>query len=124
MKYKSIDLLDAAIERVIKRTLKSYYTDWKNYDRPHYMKLKGSESREDKKIILIARKYGSYLWSNNDFLEYRFPMEASEYYFKYELEHSHFYYIDLESLTLKKLTPEEIQRTINNYRSTWNAKAA
>ena len=34
MKYPNIDSLDQRIEAIISRTVKHYYTDWKNYDRP------------------------------------------------------------------------------------------
>lgn len=117
MKYKEINALDAALERIIDKTVKYYYTDWKNYDRPYYMKLKGSERRDDKIIILIARTCGSYLWSQADYLSgYNFAFEAVDYYSKYEATSSNFYIIDLEKLTIKKQTPDEIRARMRDYK--------
>lgn len=105
MKYSNIDLLDNRIENIITRTVKFYYTDWKNYDRPKYMSCKGSDSLQDKRLILIARKYGTYLvklsdvkagdnWANT-LIDYFVNQENADYYF-----------IDLCKLECKKIQPE------------------
>lgn len=95
MKYKTIDLLDSKIEKIIKKRVVSYYTDWKNNDRPYYMKLKGSNDPREKICMLVVRKYGTYLYTYNDFINYSFPLECIDYYFKYERENSDFYMLDI-----------------------------
>ena len=106
MKYSNIDLLDHRIENIISRTVKFYYTDWKNYDRPKYMHCKGSYSLQDKRLILIARKCGTYLvklsdvkagdnWANT-LIDYFVNQENADYYF-----------IDLCKLECKKIQPEK-----------------
>lgn len=108
MKYANINLLDTRIETIITRTVKHYYTDWKNYDRPKYMKLKVSCDMADKKLILIARTCGTYLvkisdikagdsWANT-LIEYFSNQESAD-----------FYYIDLLKLEVKKIKPEMIK---------------
>ena len=48
MVYATQNEIDNRIEKIVKRKVKAYYTDWKNYDRPYYMKLKGSANRKEK----------------------------------------------------------------------------
>ena len=109
MKYNDINLLDSRIEKIISSTVKHYYTDWKNYDRPKYMKFKGSSSQADKELILIARTCGTYLvkiadikagndWANT----------LIEYYSKQEP--ADFYYINLRTLEVKRIQPETIKK--------------
>lgn len=106
MKYSNIDLLDHRIENIISRTVKFYYTDWKNYDRPKYMHCKSSDSLQDKRLILIARECGTYLvklsdvkagdnWANT-LIDYFVNQENADYYF-----------IDLCKLECKKIQPEK-----------------
>lgn len=105
MKYKSIDLLDAKIERIISRNVKYYYTDWKNYDRPYYMKLKGIK---EKNIILIVRESGTYLYTLDDLYNYEFSRTVCTYYG----ESVKYYSIDLINLELKQLKFEEVKHLI------------
>lgn len=111
MKYQDINALDQRIEKIIAATVKHYYTDWKNYDRPKYMKCKGSEDRADKELILIARTCGTYLvkvadieagddWANT-LIEYYHTQEKADYY-----------YINLKTLEVKKIQPETIKKGI------------
>jgi hypothetical protein len=102
-RYKTIDELDARIERTIKRTVESYYTDWKNYDRPKYMKLKGSRDRKDKKMILIVRACGTYLYTLDEIETYTFAATVFEYY--QTQERATYYEIDIEKLSIKKIDP-------------------
>ena len=108
MKYTDIDTLDKAIERIISRTVKHYYTDWKNYDRPKYMSCKASGLKADKELILIARECGTYLvkiadaeagsdWANT-LLEY----------FKTS-EHANYYYINIDKLECKQIDPSTVK---------------
>lgn len=103
MKYRSILELDNKIERIIDRTVKHYYTDWKNYDRPKYMGLKGSEAPEDKELILIARECGTYLLT----LDHIASSEGATAIYTYfqTQEKATYYYINLNNLELKKIDP-------------------
>lgn len=103
MKYNNIDALDARIEKIIKTTVKFYYTDWKNYDRLKYMKCKGSRRAEDKTLILIARKCGTYLLRQADIDAGAGARDIFEYYTQYEPAGSTFYKIDIDALTIKKI---------------------
>ena len=108
MKYKSIDLLDRHIENIISRKVKHYYTDWKNYDRPYYMKLKGSPRRQDKELILIARDCGSYLYTIDELYSYLFARTVCTYYG----ESVNYYKINIELLTCDKLRFKEVENMI------------
>ena len=102
MKYKNIDALDARIERIIKATVINYYTDWKHYDRPKYMKLKGSKDRRDKHLILSVRKTGTYLYTEADKNE-RGTWEETLWNYFHTQERADHYKIDLDRLTIEKL---------------------
>ena len=100
MKYSNINELDARIEKIIRRKVTAYYTDWKNYDRPKYMKYKGSSDRQDKKLVLIVRECGTYLLKSEDI---RTKESASAIYDYYHTQESADYYlIDLDRLEIKK----------------------
>lgn len=107
MKYNTIRDLDNRIEKIISSTVKHYYTDWKNYDRPKYMSLKGSERKEDKKIILIARTCGTYLLTLDEIENNRSTAAIYDYYFMYET--GNYYLIDLNNLEVKKIDPTSYQ---------------
>jgi len=109
-RYKSIDELDARIERTVRRTVENYYTDWKNYDRPKYMKLKGSRDRDDKKMILIVRRCGTYLYTLKEIETYTFAATVYEYY--HTQEPATYYVIDLEKLSIEKINPAEYGKQI------------
>lgn len=113
MKYNNINELDNRLENIIKRTVKHYLTDWTNYDRPKLESLKASEDRKDKKMILIARKCGTYLLTleaieNNE-------STATIYSYFYQQETGDYYFIDLEALEVKKINPETF--TIKTYKA-------
>lgn len=108
MQYKTIEALDCRVEKIIDRTVKHYYTDWKNYDRPKYMRFKGSQDWEDKKLILIARSCGTYLVKISDILAGNDWANTLIRYYSTQ-ESADFYYINLLSLKCKKVTPEEIK---------------
>ena len=103
-KYKNINELDARIERIVKKEVESYYTDWKNYDRPKYMKLKGSKAREDKKMILIVRKCGTYLYTLDQIKNSDFAATVFEYYHTIDTNRG-YYLINLDRLTIEKIDP-------------------
>ena len=108
MKYQNIDELDARIERIVKKTVESYYTDWKNYDRPKYMGLKGSSDRHDKKLVLIARRCGTYLLRTADIK----PESWSKTLFEYYMKSEDYYEINLDRLTIVKIDPEQYMKEI------------
>ena len=105
MKYSNIEELDARIERIIDSNVKNYYTDWKNHDRPKYMKLKGSEDRKDKQMILIARECGTYLLTLDQILTNISAACIYEYY--QDNEDANYYYINLEDFTVLGIAPEK-----------------
>lgn len=121
MKYKTIDELDQAIERRIKRKVQHYYTDWKNYDRPRYMRYKGSNARQDKEIIIIARECGTYIYTvkaiqdayqiykeDNDRHTFKdWEYSVYDYYADAPTEGSEYLYINLNTLELKKIEPKQ-----------------
>lgn len=112
MKYKNIDELDARIERIIKKTVEAYYTDWKNYDRPKYMGLKGSRDRKDKKMILIARKCGTYLLTLDEIAIRESAATIYKYYYTQEATSSKYYLIDLDRISIEKIDPETYGKEI------------
>lgn len=107
MKYKTIDELDARIERIVKKKVISYYSDWKKYDRLKYMCLKGSNDRKDKTAILIARKYGTYLLTLEDIATRPFAATVYEYY--QTQEQGDYYIIDIDRLTINRIDPETLK---------------
>jgi hypothetical protein len=111
MKYKNIADLDSKIEKIVKKTVKHYYTDWKNYDRPKYMGFKGSSDRHDKDLILIARECGTYLIRTEDARTAGTWADTLYKYFQTQ-EHASYYRINLDSLTLETLQPTERKKEI------------
>lgn len=91
MRYASEIEMDNKIERIVKAKVKYYYTDWKNYDRPKYMGIKGSKARQ---MILIVRTCGTYLFTTEELKDYDFAKTVYEYYMDYES--ADYYYIDLD----------------------------
>lgn len=104
MKYQTINELDNRIEKIISQTVKHYYTDWKNYDRPKYMTFKGSKSADDKKIVLLVRESGTYLVRTADVLNKDEWANTLYEYFQTQ-DRSDYYLIDIAKLTCKKILP-------------------
>ena len=104
MKYSNINELDQRIERIISSTVKHYYTDWKNYDRPKYMKFKGSEDQADKEMILIVRACGTYLVRTEDIKAGDDWANTLIDYFQTQ-ERADYYYININKLEAKKIDP-------------------
>jgi hypothetical protein len=104
MKYQNINELDRRLEKIIDTTVKHYYTDWKNYDRPKYMSFKGSPLKADKKMILIVRACGTYLVRTEDIKNGdKWANTLIEYY--QTQEHASYYLINLDKLEIKKIDP-------------------
>lgn len=110
-RFNNINELDQRIENIIKRTVKFYYTDWKNYDRPYYMQLKGSTRKQDKKILLIARESGTYLYTLEQLKTYEFAAVVYEHYYT-QVSDSKYYIIDLDRLSIEKIDPEARKREL------------
>ena len=104
MKYQNINELDKRIEKIISATVKHYYTDWKNYDRPKYMKFKGSADTADKDLILIARECGTYLIRTEDIKTGNEWAKALVEYFQTQ-ESADYYHININKLEVKKIDP-------------------
>ena len=107
-KYKNIDDLHAFLEREAKRTIKLYYTDWKNYDRPAIMRHTGEKTKE---VYIIFRQYGSYLESKSDILNYDFSATVMDYY--KDDKSAKYYKVDFSALTIEKIQaglPSELKR--------------
>lgn len=103
-RYKNINELDARIERIISRTVKAYYTDWKNYDRPKYMVCKGSHKKEDKDLVLIVRAYGTYLVKIND-IKNNNAWATTLYEYYQTQERATYYRVNIDRLTIEKIDP-------------------
>ena len=104
MKYSNINELDQRIENIISRTVKHYYTDWKNYDRPKYMNFKGSTNKADKDLILIARTCGTYLVRTEDIKAGDDWANTLYTYFQTQ-EHGTYYHININNLECKLIDP-------------------
>ena len=100
MKYNDQNALDAAIEKIVRKKVQYYYTDWKNYDRPKYMCCKASSQRTDKELVLIARSCGTYLLRKSDIRDNKYVRAIYEYFA--DQESADYYDIDLLNLTVKK----------------------
>lgn len=97
-KYKSIDELHAAIEKAARRTIKFYYTDWKNYDRPALMKATGNRET----VYIILRESGSYFYTYKELANgYQFGLDVMDYYTGDRT--AVYYKADLDKLTLEKI---------------------
>ena len=108
MKYKDINEMDLRVEKIIDTTVKHYYTDWKNYDRPKYMSCKGSSRQADKELILIARACGTYLVKMADIKAGDDWANTLINYFQNQ-EHADYYYLNLRTYEVKKIQPETIK---------------
>ena len=99
MKFENIDALDAKIEKTVRREVKHYYTDWKNYDRPKYMKYKGSRPGP---LVLLVRDCGTYLLPLNEIKKAGTAANTIyEYYTTQQIGKN--YLIDINNLTFKKM---------------------
>lgn len=101
MKYHTQKELDNRIESIIKKTVKYYYTDWKNYDRPKYMGMKGSFDRNDKILILLVRESGTYLIRQADVFKEEWPTTLYTYF--HTQDKSDYYKIDLNKLEISRI---------------------
>ena len=108
MRYQNIDNLDAGLEAIVSETVKHYYTDWKNYDRPKYMCLKGSKDRLDREFYLIVRACGTWIVTKRDYLERECMRTVFDYY--RDQERSTYYRVDLDSKVIVKVNDWDRQK--------------
>lgn len=104
MKFNSIDAMDTYIEKLVRRKIQAFYTDWKNYDRVEYMAAKGSGST----MLLMVRDTGSFIYRIDDV---NVENVIVNYYTDYEAERHDYYILDTKNLTIKKVS-EDYVRTL------------
>lgn len=97
MRDYDINKLDAMVEKTISEKVKHYYTDWKNYDRPKYMKFKGIDAI--KSAILLVRECGTYIFSDIELAEKEAAKTIYEYFTTQEA--SNVYKIDFTKGTVR-----------------------
>ena len=113
MKYKTIQELDNRIEKIIKKNVEAYYTDWKHYDRPKYMAFKGSSDRADRVLILIARRCDTYLIKAADIGRQDWSTTVFDYYNGNGGGTDNDYYeINLDRLTINRIEPTTYGREL------------
>ena len=110
--FKTVDELHQFLERQAKRTIKFYYTDWKNYDRPEIMRHTGAKTKE---IYIIMRESGSYLYTRADLMSTRsdFARVVMDYYSTDKT--AKYYKIDFNALTVERIPaelPQDIKREL------------
>ena len=111
-KFYNIDDLHNYLERQAKRTIKYYYTDWKNYDRPEIMRHTGAKTKE---IYIIMRESGSYLYTRGDLMSTRsdFARVVMDYYTTDRT--AKYYKINFDALTVESIPaelPQDIRREL------------
>lgn len=111
-KFKTIDELHAYIERQAKRTIKYYYSDFKNYDRPEIMRHTGAKTKE---VYIIFRESGSYLYTREELTDSRrdFARVVMDYYTTDKT--AKYYKINFRDLTAERIPaglPQDIKQEI------------
>ena len=111
-KFKTIDELHDYIERQAKRTIKFYYSDFKNYDRPEIMRHTGAKTKE---VYIIFRESGSYLYSREELTDSRrdFARVVMDYYTTDKT--AKYYKINFDALTAERIPaglPQDIKQEI------------
>lgn len=60
-KYKDFNEFMAALEKLAKKQVNHYYTDFTDYDIPRLEKLNASKEKSEKRLIIILRDCGTWL---------------------------------------------------------------
>jgi len=107
--FKNIDELHAYLEKQASRIIKSYYSDWKNYDRPEVMMHTGLKTKE---VYIILREAGSYLYSRSELTDpgRNYPAAVMDYYKSYGS--AHYYKVNFDRLTVETIPaglPKDIE---------------
>ena len=108
-RFEDINGLYSYIEKKAKQTIKFYYTDYKNYDRPRLMAFAYDQEPE---VYLILRKCGSYIYTAAELLDpgYDFPAYVMDYYTSDES--AKYYKLNMKTLTVETIPaglPSEIR---------------
>ena len=101
MTYTTKEAMIDRIERIVKKTVKHYISDWTEYDRPKLIKCLASNERDDKELILIARDCGTYLLRVADTKEKDSAAASILEYYKEQEASAKFYNINLQTLNIK-----------------------
>lgn len=107
--YKTFDEIMATLDRLVKRQVKHYLTDWTDYDIPRLNESMASTDRSDKKLTLIVRDCGTWLIYTDDINKPGTGANTIFNYYKPGGVGSHrtkpekFYNIDLLSFTIVQL---------------------
>lgn len=117
-RFNNIDDLHAYIERQADRTIKFYYTDFKNYDRPEIMRATGAREKE---TYLIMRESGSYFYTADEITNpaREFPAVVMDYYTSDKT--ARYFRIDFNKLTVEKIAPglpQHLKRIRNELQKT------
>lgn len=112
-RFSNIDDLHAYLERQASRTIKYYYTDWKNYDRPEIMQHTGQKTKE---VYIILRESGSYLYSRSELTDTGrdFPAIVMDYYTSDRT--AKYYKVDFSGLTVERI-PAGLPKDIKDERN-------
>jgi len=110
--FKTVDELHQFLERQAKHTIKFYYTDWKNYDRPEIMRHTGEKTQE---IYIILRESGSYLFDRAELLHpvRDFARVVMDYYSTDKT--AKYYKVNFDALTVERIPaelPQDIKREL------------
>ncbi len=106
--FENIDELHAYIERQARRTIKHYYTDWKNYDRPDMMKATGNKEKE---VYIIVRECGSYFYTLEHLRKSLYARTVMDYYNTDST--AKYFRVDFQKLTveaIEKKLPDHIRK--------------
>lgn len=109
-KFDNINDLHAFLEKEAKKTIKYYYSDFKNYDRLEIMRHTGAKTRE---IYIIFRESGSYLYTREDLTSTKsdFAAVVMDYYTTDKT--AKYYKVNFDRLTVEKIPaglPNDIKR--------------
>lgn len=109
-KFDNINDLHAFLEKEAKKTIKYYYSDFKNYDRPEIMRHTGEKTKE---VYIILRESGSYLYTREDLTSTKsdFAAVVMDYYTTDKT--AKYYKVNFDRLTVEKIPaglPNDIKR--------------
>ncbi len=107
--YKTFDEIMTTLDRLVKRQVKHYLTDWTDYDIPRLNESMASTDKSDKKLTLITRDCGTWLIYTDDISK---PGTGANTIFNYykpggvgssRRNPEKFYNIDLSALTITQI---------------------
>lgn len=102
-KYGNLKEMDKRIEQLIEKKVVAYQSDWTDYDKPKYERLKESKDKNDRIFVLIVRKYGTWLVTLNEIKTSKSMRGVYEYYF--DQENAQYFLVDIDKVEMKRHTP-------------------